>query len=340
MKLSYLGRQRLRRFLLVLAVILVALVVAWWCWFLWLERFVVYTPNGVRLDFDATWSTGEAQVAEPPENETVAIHFNEGEDVVITPATLPRLNGYFITEEQLAADPDAVLAAVRKLPKGTAVMLELKSSQGEFFYPTQVAGAPVSDRLDMAVMEALIAALAKSDGCLIARMPALRDHAFAQVSPGDGLATENGSLWTDRSGCYWLNPMSRGTRTYLGEIVTELDKLGFDEVVFTDFRCPDSQDIQWRETLTQAEALTDAAKWLVDTYALGNFTISFQDPAEELTLPQGRTRLYLTDVPADYAQQTLDSIDVTNPQSQVVFLTNRPDNRYLIASTMQKLSMD
>ncbi len=340
MKLSYLGRQRLRRVLTVLAVIVVGLILAWWCWFVWLERFVVYTPNGVRLDFDATWSLEDAQEAVPPENETVAIHFNEGEDVVITPASLPRLNGYYVTEAQLAADVDAILAAIRKLPKGTGVVLELKNAQGRFFYSTKVSGAPVSDRLDIAAMDELIAAVAKADCYLVARMPALRDHDFAMVSPGDGLATESGSLWADRSNCYWLNPSSRGTMQYLGDIVTELDKLGFDEVVFTDFRWPETDQIPWDGQSTPQEAVAQTAQWLVDTYAVGSFTVSFQAYGDDLTMPSGRTRIYLTDVAPSMAQEVLESVQADNPQTQVVFQTEIPDNRYFIASSIQPLVVE
>ena len=83
MRIPYRTRRAIGRTVIILAVIALALLLIWACWLLWLGRYVVYTPEGVKFDFDRTTMDIEGQPALPPiEQETVSIYYNEGENAI------------------------------------------------------------------------------------------------------------------------------------------------------------------------------------------------------------------------------------------------------------------
>ena len=140
----------------------------------------------------------------------------------------------------------------------------------------------------------------------------------------------NGSLWLDNSipkePCYWMNPASDGTLTYLIQTITELRLLGFDEVVLDGFRFPDSELYTFNGDKQQT--LEETAAKLVKTCATDTFCVSFVRTAADLKLPEGRTRLYLTGVAATSAALVANQTDFADPTLQGVFLTDSGDTRY------------
>ena len=86
MKIPYRTQQALKRAAVVLLFVLLAALLVFLCWFMWLERFVVYTRDGgVLLDMSLTDEFPDAQYAQTPtEGETVAIYYNEGENAINT----------------------------------------------------------------------------------------------------------------------------------------------------------------------------------------------------------------------------------------------------------------
>ena len=56
MSIPYRTRRALSRIAFVLAAILMVAVLVWMCWLLWLDRFLVYTHEGVKLDFSSPTS--------------------------------------------------------------------------------------------------------------------------------------------------------------------------------------------------------------------------------------------------------------------------------------------
>jgi hypothetical protein len=129
----------------------------------------------------------------------------------------------------------------------------------------------------------------------------------------------------DEERCYWLNPNAEGTLTYLISIVTELRTLGFDEVVFTDFRIPDTDAIYFEED--RAETIRKAAEDLVRICTTDRFALSFVGN-EIFPLPEGRSRLYAENVAAAEAAALAQRLGLENPQSRLVFLTDLKDTRY------------
>lgn len=340
MKISYRGRRRFRRFIKGCCIFVLAFLLIYGIWVLWGQRFILYTREGAVLDFNLP-ALEPGQVAEQPQaSAPVAIEERPPETMEqeSSTTTLPKILGYYIDAQQLAEDPAAVGDAVAKLPEGTAVMLDLKSKFGYFFYSTKVSGGATSDSMDISAMDHLLAALSRSNLYLIARLPALRDRAFGLENPSAGLAVASGALWEDPDACYWLNPGNEDTLSYLKNIVGELQVLGFDEVVFTDFQLPETERIVYDETVSKDTLIADAAASLVKQCARGNFVLSFQSEDPKFPLPEGQSRLYLTGVEATQAAQMAQTMGVADPTAHLVFLTESNDTRYEEYGVLRPLS--
>lgn len=326
MNLPYRTRRRLRTLAIVALSLLLVAVVIWLVWLLWLDRYLVYSRDGAKLDFSLSAEHLSGQVALPPEEKaTVPLYYNDGSDAVDTSTELAQVYGFYADAYTIADDIETVKAQIQALPSGTEVMLDVKNIFGYFFYSSKVG--PQSNSVDIAVMDELIAYLRSRNIYTIARVPAFRDYYFGLNNDSNGLPHSSGGyLWQDDQGCYWLNPDASGTMNYLIQIVSELKELGFDEVVFTEFRFPDTTSILYDGNKT--EALNRAAASLVSSCATSTFAVSFCVEQNAITLPEGRCRLFLQNVSAFNAQSVAEQSGLEDPTVNLVFITEANDTRY------------
>ena len=327
MILSYRARCALKRIATVLMVLLIIAAAAVLIWTLWLGRYVLYTRDGAVLDYSMSSAdlTGTPVQAPEPE-EPVSIFYNEGSNAVDVSQELKQLSGYYITGKELEEDLDGVYAQLRALPAGTPVMIDVKSIYGNFFYSSTVSGQRNGD-LDIQAMDELIEWVNSTGLYTIARLPALRDFHYGLNNVSDGLPVAAGYLWMDTYGCYWLNPASEGTVTYLIQIANELKHLGFDEVVFYDYYFPATDKIVFKGD--KAQALTDAAQTLVTACATDSFAVSFTCTGSGIfTPPTGRSRIYLEGISAANVELAAQGFEFENKPVNLVFLTDVQDTRY------------
>ncbi len=322
--LSFRSKQRLRKLLIAAAITAVVLVAAAICLVVYLERYIVYTADGAHLDFSGTHASDTApDTLEPlPDAPLEILDGSESSES----SGLTRLSGLYVTVDMLS-DPDAVLAAVDAQAGQTAVLLDLKSIYGNFYYNTTLTGAGISSAVDAAAVDSLLTQLAgRSDVYRIARIPAFRDSAYALANQACGLPLASGALWMDEENCYWLDPGNELVLSYLSSIVRELRDLGFDEVVFSDFTFPNSANIQYDGDRSTA-LLEAAARLQANVTADGLvFSLETTDPA----LAAYATRVYcVTDDGADVADvsSALSSVYSDLPAS-LVFLTASRDTRF------------
>jgi len=323
--IPYRIRRVLQRLSIILLIMILTAALVLLCWMLWLNRYVIYTKDGAKLDFDLSLTYPQGELAVPPETTpSVPIHYNNGSNLPIA-GELQKLDGYYVELSALAENPAAIQEAIVELPKGTPILLDMKSIRGDFYYSSSL-GKTATD-IDLAQISGLLSQL-KQDYYLIARIPAFRDYWYGLENVPDGLPKigGNGALWMDEDRCYWLNPTSEGTLTYLIRIVTELKNLGFREVVFSDFRFPDTDAIDFSGD--QSEALNQAAVTLAKACASDSFAVSFIRNAPDLTLPQGQCRLYLDGVDAADAQTMAEQANLQNVATRIVFLTTLNDTRF------------
>ena len=324
--IPYRTRRVLGKLGMTALVLLLFFAVVLLCWFLWLNRYVLYTRTGAVLDFGLSGEISGGETAKPlTPGVEIDIYFKEGENMILPEnMELSKLSGICITQAMLESNPAGVQAFVSALSADTPVMVDMKSIKGEFFYHTELGKN--HPKIDPDAVEEIIAQLRKTNHYLIARVPALRDYSFGLANVNSGIFNPNQmSLWMDDKSCYWLNPKAQGTMTYLLQIGTELQALGFDEVVFTDFEVPNA-NIYFEGDKVQA--VCDLANTLVKSCATETFAVSFQRSAENFRLPDGRSRLYLENVPASETGTVLEQLGLEKGESRLVFLTELMDTRF------------
>lgn len=336
MNIPYRTRRALHRAAIVLLILVLLAALIGTFWFLWLKRFVVYTRDqGAVLDKSLSQEFAPGKKATAPESVPVSIYYNEGENTINTSRELTQFMGYYADASALEAGVDTVLAQVQALGPNATVMLDVKNAKGGFFYSSSVSTKRDGD-IDATAMDALIAYLAENSYYAIARLPALRDFEYGLNHVSDGLPTSGGYLWADDDYCYWLNPSAQGTITYLISIVNELKALGFDEVVFDEFRFPDTDGIVFSGDKT--EALTTAAKTLLTACASDSFALSFAaNQSAAFELPEGRCRLYLSGVNAAQVDTVAQQTGLEDTAARLVFLTENHDTRFETYSVLRPL---
>ena len=236
--------------LTVLAVLLAAALLLL-CRFLYLSRYVVYSGNEAYLDFDRTLSaTRDPQQTQNPEDYpfTTLIASQSPDE----PQTQQRskIQGYYITTNMLSDGVDAVRAALDAANDYDAVMIDVKSVFGNYYYRSKLSGAQIATSADIDAVEALIRELtARTDLTVIARVPAFSEPNYAFAHQDQALALYSGALWMDDKRCYWLDPSDASVQSFLASIALELQDLGFDEVLFDQFYFPSSDAINWSSDL-------------------------------------------------------------------------------------------
>lgn len=336
MAISYRTRQRLRRTGSLVVTILVAAVLVTICLLLWLRRFVVYTDDGVRLDFSRQ-ELPPAQIPQAPTvPDTVPIIFDDSP----FREGLTQLKGYYLNPQDLMKDPAAVQVYLETLPAGTPVMLDLKGYRGYFYYPTNV-GLTTSGSFDMSKMDSFLSWLTGSDLYVIARISTLRDFDYAYHDNSVGLALSSGALYSDRGSYglgYWLNPTSEKVQNYLIQMIKELRNLGIDEVVLQNFCFPETDTIVFEGD--KEAALQEAADKIVSACRTDSFTISFSSTDPSYMVPDSSCRLYLEGISAADAKYAWDKVQLEDKRLQLVFITSGTDTRYEIENgVMQTLTV-
>lgn len=337
---SYRTRRRLKRASIAALFLLMVAVIGWFCWVVWVERYIVYTRDGATINFDLPVENLSGEVAVPPAVDQVPnIHYNEGDNAINTSTDMTQLYGYYITGDMLADDLDDVKERIAALPSGIAVMIDIKTGYGSFYYNSSLADAVISQSVNVADVEELITQMKNKNLYLIARIPAFQDYCYAlsHVTSGIPFTGGGGALWMDTDGCYWLKPTDSAVTGWLTSIILELRLMGFDEVMLDDFMVPDSQRIVYNGD-READLVATANK-LISSCSTSYFTVSFQVPSSTFPLPEGRCRMYVGNIAGKDVEITAAQAGLADPQIRLVFLAETNDTRYDEYSVLRPLHM-
>ena len=335
--IPYRTRLRLQRIGTVALLLIMVAILAWFCWVLWLERYVIYNDDGAVINFELSSERLSGVEAKPPVQDTqVGIYFNEGDNSIETQAEMVQMAGYYVTVDDLVNDFAGVREKLIALPTGTPVMIEMKSRYGVFYYPSQIPDVQFSESVDVNAMVDLIDELKMRGLYLIAKVPAFRDYLYGVSHITSGLPVKGGYLWMDDAGYYWLKPNDAGTMSFITSIILELKDLGFAEVALGDFKFPESDRIVYHgDPVGDIDA---AAKTLVSSCSTTFFAVSFIAESPSFALPEGRTRMYLENVAAQNVGFTAAQVSITDPKIRLVFIATTNDTRYNEYSVLRQLS--
>ncbi len=338
MNIPYRTRRILQRIGVIFSILLLLFIIAWFCTVVWLERYIVYTRDGAVLDLNVSSNDLYGEVATPPISDSeISIYYNEGEDAIELGNELKQLEGYFIDIDDMKGDMGGVWDMLEPLSAGTPIMIDLKGGYGSFYYTTSLPGSITSATVSVASVDELIKEMQEKGFYLIARVSAFRDYEFGVKNVPSGLMHVNRlGLWPDEGGCYWLDPTDTAVLNRIASIVDELKALGFNEVVLTDFRFPDSDSYIYNGD--KDAALASAANSLAQTCGGSEFTLSFSVDNAAFPLPEGRCRLYMENVDAKSVGAKASQATMENPQVRLVFVAETNDTRFSQYSVLRPIT--
>ena len=117
-------------------------------------------------------------------------------------------------------------------------VLTLKDAAGNIYYASQAAtGGIVADPLDAGH----IAAILRGEKLIpVAQLAAFKDPISPRTDPSMAIHYNGSALWLDaqKNGNPWLNPYSTAAVEYVGDLVEEVQQLGFEQVVLTGVQFP------------------------------------------------------------------------------------------------------
>ena len=337
MSIPYRTRRVLNRVGIAALALLLVGIVAWLCWVIWLQRYVVYTSTGAKLDFELSANEISGEVAAPPAaGGNVSIFYNEGADAIDVGNEMKQLNGYYIDSDMLQKDMTGVLVRIEQLSSGTPILIDMKGPYGSFFYPSKLSGAVHSASTDVNAVADLVSKLQQKGFYTIARVCAFRDWNFGTNNVTSGLyMLSRAGLWMDPDGYFWLDPTNANTTSWVSDVVLELRDMGFNEVLLTDFRFPDSD--KYIFTGDKVAALQTAASTLVSSCSASDFILSFGVDDPTFALPEGRCRMYLSGITANGIGSTVSKVTVSDPTVQLAFIAETGDTRYDEYSVLRSL---
>lgn len=208
--------------------------------------------------------------------------------------------GSWVQVDLTALTDDAAIRAAAQQIKAQGAdygLVTLKDADGTVFYASGVAAAAGGIAPDP-VDPARIAAIFREEGVIpVAQLAAFKDPVSPRTDRSMAIHYNGDALWLDaqKNGNPWLNPYSAAAVEYVGDLVEELQGMGFEQVVLTNVQFPKlSRKQEYGETggVSRADQLkADIAAW--QTRFAGTVTLWFS-----YTLDQCNTNSVALDVPA------------------------------------------
>ena len=254
--------------------VVIAIALAVWL-FYYLQRYIVYDKDGLRLDLSAQREEilhpGAAeQTPEPAPVQHVDVEIvvdqRDYSDVVTDAGNnLRTMHAGFVAAADVTESTLRYYAD--RMGDFDALVLELKPEDGFLRWHSGVALADsfaVNGSLELGE---LLAPLKEQGVWLVAQISALADSAMAQRNAPIALKSAvTGAAFVGADGRSYLDPYSDSTRDYLLALLAELQRMGFDEVLLSGVTCPDSDALQFSKQMTvtpdSVTAVSSFALWL------------------------------------------------------------------------------
>lgn len=336
---SYRNKRLVKKTLKIALAVLLGIAALIVCRVIYLGRFVTYDDQGAHLDYEQHLQADRTpEVQAPEEDFSFDTVLDDTSEEDASQSGSLRLTGYYITTTMLANNLDEVRAALNQYDDYNAIMLDVKSVFGSFYYSSSITGAVKATVMDVTQVDALIKELTQKKGVtLIARVPAFSDPEYALKHQSQALPLYNGALWTDENNCYWLNPYSNDVQGYLTSIALELSGLGFDEVLFDNFYFPDSDRISWTGSVTKQEAILDAADNLSANLLNQSVRLCLGTNDPEVAAYAGR--VFITSNNASQIETDAEALKDVLPDTaaQIVYITDSRDTRFDACGAMRPL---
>ena len=219
---SYRGRSRFATVVKVLIVVLVLALLAALAALFFLERYIVYSSDGVRLELPFF------QKEEPPEEPSRVVVETAPPTASPTPEVEEeRFRAVLLDRSALT---DGTAAEQTAAAGANAAIFDMKADDGALAYASQLPLALEMGVSDGAADSDAISALNDGELYTVARVACFRDNTAPRWRNSMALRTAQGN-WRDATDTRWLSIQSPAAREYVIGVCRELAELGFDELL-------------------------------------------------------------------------------------------------------------
>lgn len=240
---GYRGRRTATDILKLIAIILGVLVILAVAGMLYLQKYMVYTDEGVKLELPPFLQMlrGERSSEEPggsaslPDPGSVSVVVDPSGSASEAPPEQEK-PGLAI---QLSVDDVVNGGAAAKLEEAGAdtLILEVKSRDGKLAWLSGQAAAERSRVNGSQEATDAIRQWNQGEVYTVARVCCFRDDSAPYFNNAMALRQGNGN-WRDELGLRWLSPANDRAQAYIAGLCGELAGLGFDEIVLEQFSFP------------------------------------------------------------------------------------------------------
>lgn len=154
---SYRNKRRAKKIALILGVVLLVFILFCAGRFLYLQRYLVYSGNQITLDYEQDLRASRTQV-QPMDLDAFPVTMLSPEDSVAASSPLDEamkpLAGFQITTTMMR-NMTAVSEALSKQDAPDALLFDMKSIYGNFYYASSIPGA-IQASADISAITALI----------------------------------------------------------------------------------------------------------------------------------------------------------------------------------------
>ena len=223
----YHGRSRGRTVLKVLIGVLLVLLVVSIAALFFLEPYIHYSIDGVRLELP--FFQGAEEDPDPP-TDTVPIQVATPSPSP-TPAPETDYRGVLLPVSALS---DGTALTQAETAGATTLLFEMKSIDGTLAFETQSA---LGTARDTDGANETIAQFTAGETETAAWLSCFRDNALPRTDRSLSIHSSGGNWWDDQQ-VRWCSPMSERMRAYVTDLCRELAELGFDELVLDNCSFP------------------------------------------------------------------------------------------------------
>ena len=225
----YHGRSRGRTALKILIGVLLCLLVLAVAALLFLEPYIHYTSDGVRVELP--FFQGKGEEPDPPEDTTPLQLTTPSPSPTNTPEPETDFRGVLLPA---AALTDGTAQSQVDSNGGTAAIFSMKGTDGALGYQSQTTLGTSSEQ--EGINEA-IQTLNEGELYTVAWLSCFRDNTLPWNNRALGIHSSSGN-WRDDESIRWSSPAVESVRTYVAQVCGELAGLGFDELLLDNCGFP------------------------------------------------------------------------------------------------------
>lgn len=257
---GYRGRRTVTDILKFIAAVLAVLVVLAIAGLFFLQRYIVYTDDGPKLELppflqmfrqNGSENTPGSASLPNPGNISIAEPPDTSQTEPQPPVEVPGFALSLPVQDVI----DGTAGAKLEQAGAEALILEMKDQEGKLAW---LSGQATAGRSRVNGTQAVNDALTQwnaGEVYTVARLSCFRDNTAPYYNNGMALRQGNGN-WRDELGLRWLSPAEDRSQAYIAGLCGELAAMGFDEIVLEQFTFPVQGKV---ENITRGDRYDPAA---------------------------------------------------------------------------------